>query len=369
MLSAHVVPEIGAPWVGDFHWVPQQTESRMRIRWKGFELPTQVVLDEASRTATYGKFMVEPFERGFATTLGDSIKNTLYRSIEGAAVTSIWIKGANAESTSIKGVEESVTDVVLNLKELGIQYAGDGDRTLKVEVSKKGVVTAKQLVSEEDDVEVLNPDLHICTLTENVNFSLKVTIKKGRRYVSAGEHPANHQDKGSISVDSSFSPVKRVQYKVQSMRLGKFIHFERLILEVWTDGTTTPENAVSEASRLLNKHFMPFVQYFELGRELQIDERKEEKKREKEAEKEELRRKLSMAISELDLSVRSSNCLTNEGIETIEELVRRNESDLVKLRNFGKTSLREIRRKLSEMNLTLGMDVDKMVGKKEALLP
>ena len=341
----------------------------MRIRWKGFELPTQVVLDEATRTATYGKFTVEPFERGFATTLGGSIKNTLYRSIEGAAVTSVYIKGANIDSSVIKGVEESVTDVVLNIKELGIQYSGDGDRTLKLEAGKKGAVTAKQFEGE-DDVEVLNPDLHICTLKENVDVVIRVTLRKGRRYVSAGEHSSNGLEKGAFAVDSSFSPVKRVQYKVNSMRLGKFIHFERLILEVWTDGTITPENAVSEASRLLNKHFMPFVQYFELGRELQIDERKEEKKREKEAEKEELRRKLSMAISELDLSVRSSNCLTNEGIETIEELVRRNESDLVKLRNFGKTSLREIRRKLSEMNLILGMDVDKMVGnKKEALLP
>ena len=336
----------------------------MRIRWKGFELPTQVVLDEATRTATYGKFTVEPFERGFATTLGSSIRSTLYRSIEGAAVISVWIKGVTGGATAIKGVVEDFKDVVLNIKELGVQFSGDGRRTIKLDVGEKGVVKAKQLVSE-DGVEILNPDHHICTLSDNVDVSLRITIGKGRRYVASGEHPKDLQDGGAIPVDSSFSPVKRARYKVKSMRLGKFIHFERLILEVWTDGTISPENAASEASRLLNKHFMPFVKYYELGRELQIDKRKDEIKRQKEAEREELQRKLSMSISELDLSVRSSNCLENEGIETIEELVSRGESDLVKLRNFGKTSLREIRRKLAEMNLSMGMDLKKILGKKE----
>ena len=336
----------------------------MRIRWKGFELPTQVVVDEATRTATYGNFTVEPFERGFATTLGCSIRSTLYRSIEGAAVISVWIKGVTEESTAIKGVVEDVTDVVLNIKELGVQFSGDGRRTLKLDVGEKGAVNAKQLVSE-DEVEVLNPDLHICTLSNDVDLSIRITIGKGRRYVASGEHPPDLLEDGAIAVDSSFSPVKRAHYKVKSMRLGKFTHFERLILEVWTDGTISPENAVSEASRLLNKHFMPFVQYFELGRELQIDEREEEKKRQKVAEEEEFLRKLSMSISELDLSVRSSNCLETEGIETIEELVRHSESDLVKLRNFGKTSLREIRRRLGEMNLSMGMDLKKILEKKE----
>ncbi len=337
----------------------------MRVRWKEFELPTRVACDEKTATSTYGSFATEPFERGFATTIGNSLRRVLYSSIEGTAVTSIKIKGVSHEFTTIEGVVEDVTDIVLNVKQLIVKIADEGRKTLKLEVSKKGPVKAG-MIRPEAGVEIINPELHLCTLAEDMDFSLEITVSRGRRYVTSEEQAKELQEGGIIPVDSSFSPVKRVRYKVENTRVGKLTNYERLVLEIWTNGTVTPEEALTEASKILRKHLNPFVQYFELGRELQINEKKEEELRKKESEKEDLRQKLSMSISELDLSVRSANCLASEKIETIGELVSRSEAELLKVRNFGKTSLREVKKKLSDMNLQLGLDLEAIFGKKPA---
>jgi DNA-directed RNA polymerase subunit alpha len=199
-----------------------------------------------------------------------------------------------------------------------------------------------------------------------MDFSAEITLSRGRRYITSEEQAKELQEGGIIPVDSSFSPVKRVRYKVENTRVGKLTNYERLVLEIWTNGTVSPEEALTEASKIIRKHLNPFVQYFELGRELQINEKKEEELRKKESEKEDLRQKLSMSISELDLSVRSANCLASEKIETIGELVSRSEAELLKVRNFGKTSLREVKKKLSDMNLQLGLDLEAIFGKKPA---
>ena len=335
----------------------------MRVRWKEFELPTRVVCDEKTATPTYGMFHAEPFERGFATTIGNSLRRVLYSSIEGAAVTHLKVKGAAHEFTAIEGVVEDATDMVLNIKQLVVRMAEEGRKVLKLTASKKGPVTAG-MITAEAGVEIVNPDFLICTMAEDTDFSAEITVARGCRYVTAEEHTKDGHEIGTIPVDSSFSPVKRVRYKVENTRVGKLTNYERLVLEIWTNGTIAPEEALTEASKILRKHLNPFVQYFELGRELQINEKKEEELRKKESEKEDLRQKLSMSISELDLSVRSANCLASEKIETIGELVSRSEAELLKVRNFGKTSLREVKKKLSDMGLQLGMDLEAIFGKK-----
>jgi DNA-directed RNA polymerase subunit alpha len=337
----------------------------MRVRWKEFELPTRVSCDEKTATSTYGSFAAEPFERGYATTIGNSLRRVLYSSIEGTAVTSIKIKGVSHEFTTIEGIVEDVTDIVLNIKQLIVKIADDGRKTLKLEASKKGAVKAG-MIQPEAGVEIINPELHLFTLAEDMDFSAEITLSRGRRYITSEEQAKELQEGGIIPVDSSFSPVKRVRYKVENTRVGKLTNYERLVLEIWTNGTVSPEEALTEASKIIRKHLNPFVQYFELGRELQINEKKEEELRKKESEKEDLRQKLSMSISELDLSVRSANCLASEKIETIGELVSRSEAELLKVRNFGKTSLREVKKKLSDMNLQLGLDLEAIFGKKPA---
>ncbi len=342
-------------------------EIAMRIRWKDFELPTRVTYEESTATSTYAKFLAEPFERGFATTIGNALRRVLYSSIEGAAVMYVKIKGVPHEFTAIPGVVEDVTDIILNVKRLVVKMADEGRKSLRLEASKKGPVKAG-MIQAEAGVEIVNPELHICTLAEDTAFSAEIGVGRGRRYVTAEEHSKDVHEIGMIPVDSSFSPVRRVRYGVENTRVGKLTNYERLVLEIWTNGTVTPEEALTEASKILRKHLNPFVQYFELGRELQLNEKKEEEMRRKEQEKEELRQKLSMSISELDLSVRSANCLASERIETIGELVSRTEAELLKVRNFGKTSLREVKKKLADMNLSLGLDIEAIFGKKPPAL-
>ena len=335
----------------------------MRVRWKDFELPTRVVLEEGSASRTYGKFSAEPFEQGFGTTIGNSLRRVLYSSIEGAAVRSVKIKGMPHQFGTLEGVVEDGTDIVLNLKQLVLRISDEGTKKIVLDAGKKGAIRAGQLQAEAG-VEIVNQDLHICTLAEDAPVHMEIEASRGRRYVTAEDHIKNGHEIGTIPIDSNFSPVRRVRYRVENTRVGKQTNYERLILEVWTTGTVTPEEALVEATKILRKHLNPFVQYFELGRELQINERKEEELRRKEKDKEEIRRKLSMSISELDLSVRSANCLASEHIDTIGDLVGRSEPDLLKVRNFGKTSLREVRKKLSEIGLQLGMEIESIFGKK-----
>ncbi len=337
----------------------------MRVRWKDFELPLRVTLDDESSTKEYTKFHAEPFERGFGTTIGNALRRVLYSSIEGTAVTALKIKGVTHEFSSIEGVVEDVTEVVLNLKQLSVHLEDAGSKSLTLDVSKKGPITAGDLTMDSG-VEILNPDFVLFTLTENRPVHMVITVERGRRYVTAEDHAKDIQETGVIPIDSSYSPVKRVRYSVDNTRVGKRTNYDRLNLEIWTNGSITPEEALVEASKTLRKHLNPFVQYFDLGRELQINEKKEEELRRKEKDLDDLRQKLSMSISELDLSVRSANCLSTERIETIGELVSRSEPDLLKVRNFGKTSLREVRKKLSEINLGLGLDLEAIFGPSNA---
>lgn len=333
----------------------------MKVRWKDFELPTRVVVDEKTLTSTFGTFIAEPFERGYGITIGNSLRRVLLSSIEGASVTSVKIKGVSHEFSTMKGVVEDVTDIILSIKKLVVKLETDGPRTLRIEKHEKGEVRASD-ISADPQVTVVNPELHIATLTEDVDFVVELEVRKGRSYVTSDENEKEDREVGTISVDSIFSPVRRVKYRVENTRVGKLTNYDKLVLDIWTNGTVSPELALVEASKILRKHLNAFVQYFELGRELQMNEKKEEEARKREKYMEELKQKLQMGVSELDLSVRASNCLTSENIQTIGELVVRSEAELLKVRNFGKTSLKEVKKKLSDMGLSLGMDLETILG-------
>ena len=326
----------------------------MRIRWRGLELPTRAVNDEDVSTPTYGKFTIEPFERGFGTTVGNALRRILLSSLEGSAVTRVKLAGAGHEFTSLKGVLEDVTDIILNIKGLVVKAHTEGSKSLHLHSEVKGPVTAG-MIESDPSVEVINSDLLIATLTDNVPFDLEMFVQTGRGFVPASEHvdPDEDQEVGVIDIDASYSPVTRVRYKTENTRVGQKTNYDRLVLEIWTNGTITPEMAMVEAGKILRKHLNPFVQYFELGEQI-IEPGITEAQSEVDSE---LQTKLMMNVQEMDLSVRANNCLESAKIETVAELVRFHESDLLKIRSFGKTSLREIKRKLVDMGLSLGMDL------------
>jgi DNA-directed RNA polymerase subunit alpha len=343
----------------------------MRIRWRGLELPSRVVRDHQASTETYGKFTAEPFERGFGTTVGNSLRRILLSSLEGAAVTHVRIKGADHEFTSLNGVMEDVTDVILNVKSLVVKLDADEEKEMKISVKKAGPVTAAA-IDADPSITVVNKDLVIATLTEDVNFEMTLTVGKGRGYVTATEHIADagdEQEVGIIAVDSLYSPVTRVRYSTEDARVGQKTDYDRLILEIWTNGTISPEMALVEASKILRKHLNPFVQYFELGQDTASDEAIAAMRDLSRATMDpELEQKLSMTIQELDLSVRANNCLESAKIQTVRDLVKKNDGDLLKVRSFGKTSLREVKRKLADLGLSLGMDLDAPVPQMAAVM-
>lgn len=326
----------------------------MRIRWRSLELPTRVVSDQAVSTPTYGRFMVEPFERGFGTTVGNALRRILLSSLEGAAVTSIRIQGAQHEFTSLNGVKEDVTDIVLNVKSLIVKSHTDEVRRLHVRSEVKGAVTAG-MIESDPSIEIINQDLVLATLTDNVPFDMELVVQTGRGFVPAEEtiDPEADQELGRIYVDASYSPVRRVRYRTEDTRVGQKTNYDRLVLEVWTNGTVTPEMAMVEAGKILRKHLNPFVQYFELGEQI-VESRTSEAQQDIDSE---LQRKLAMSVHELELSVRANNCLESAKVETVGQLVNMTEADLLKIRSFGKTSLREVKRKLQDIGLSLGMSV------------
>ena len=329
----------------------------MRIRWRDFELPSRVEMEKDTATPTYGRFVVEPFERGFGTTIGNGLRRVLLSSIEGAALVSVKIEGVLHEFSTIDGVYEDMTSVILNLKKLRLKIEGDEEVELLIDVQRKGELTAEDIQCPAG-VEIINKDLKICTLTDNINFSAILAAKKGRGYVTAEENITEDQELGAIPVDSLFSPVFRVRYSVEATRLGKHTNFDCLVLEIWTDGTVSPEMALVEASKIYRKHLNPFVQYFELQEEqavapITLDLPAEQVVEEK-SEYDEV---LDQPLEKLSLSVRAKNCLDSENILTVRELVSLTESELLKVRNFGKTSLKEVKLKLTELGLSLGMQV------------
>ena len=326
----------------------------MRVRWRGLELPTRVVSDEDVSTPTYGRFVIEPFERGFGTTVGNSLRRILLSSLEGAAVTSIKIARADHEFTAIKGVLEDVIDIILNIKSLVVKLHTDDVRIARVQSEVAGVVTAG-MVEADPAVEIINPDHHLLTLTDNVTFDMEMIVQKGRGYQAAEEmiDPDADQELGRIYVDSAFSPVTRVRYRTEDTRVGQKVNYDRLVLEIWTNGTVTPEMAMVEAAKILRKHLNPFVQYFELGEQV-VGSTPAEGTPEIDAE---LQRKLNIVLEELEFSVRSTNCFESAKVTTVGQLARYTEADLLQLRSFGKTSLREVKRKLDELGLSLAMNL------------
>jgi DNA-directed RNA polymerase subunit alpha len=340
----------------------------MRIRWRGLELPSRVVRDEQVSTETYGKFSAEPFERGFGTTVGNSLRRILLSSLEGAAVTHIKLKGAEHEFSSLPGVMEDVTDIILNIKSLIVKLDADDSKEMTLSVKKAGPITAG-MIQADPSITIVNKDLVIATLTEDLPFEMTLSVNKGRGYVTAAENitDSEEQEVGLISVDSLYSPVIRVRYATEDARVGQKTDYDRLILEIWTNGTISPEMALVEASKILRKHLNPFVQYFELGSDTANDDAVSALRDANKAMIDpELQQKLNMSVQELDLSVRANNCLESAKIGTVRDLVQKNDTDLLKVRSFGKTSLREVKRKLADMGLSLGMDLNQAASAGDA---
>jgi DNA-directed RNA polymerase subunit alpha len=326
----------------------------MRIRWRGLELPSRVVADRSTLTDTYGKFSVEPFERGFGTTVGNSLRRILLSSLEGSAVTRVKIQGVQHEITTIPGVVEDVTDIILNIKSLVVKNASEETKTIRIDRHERGVVKAADIIADEA-VTIVNPEHIIATLTDDVPFVVEMTVENGRGYRTADENAGREREIGIIPVDSSFSPVVRVKYEIEDTRVGQRTNYDKLVMEIWTNGTVSPQMALVEGAKIMRKHLNPFIQYSEPGPEIAIDERHEPQTVGVEAVDSEMERKLNMSLAELELSVRATNCLESEGITTVRDLVIRTDDELLDVRNFGETTLREVKSKLQERGLSLGM--------------
>ena len=301
---------------------------------------------EISEDATFGKFVVEPLERGYGTTLGNSLRRILLSSLPGAAVTSVQIDGALHEFSTIDGVVEDVTTIILNLKKLALKIYSDDVKTLEIDAQGEGVVTAGDL-TYDSDVEVLNPELEIATLNSSGKLYMKLTAERGRGYRTAEENKQENQPIGVIPVDSIFTPVSRVSYQVENTRVGQITDYDKLTFDVWTNGSIRPEEAVSLGAKILTEHLNIFVGLTDDAQKAEIMVEKEEDQKEK---------VLEMTIEELDLSVRSYNCLKRAGINTVQELTTKTEEDMMKVRNLGRKSLDEVKSKLAELDLSLRSD-------------
>ncbi len=322
----------------------------MRIRWRGLELPSLVVCDHATLTGTYGKFIAEPFERGFGVTIGNSLRRILLSSLEGSSVTQVKLRGAQHEFTTLPGVVEDVTDIVLNIKSLVVKNFSENTRVIQIKKNTKGLVTGAD-VQGDDSVEVINKQHVIATLTDDVPFELEMVVENGRGYVPSTEHSPNVEN-GIIPVDAVYSPVVRVRYEIEETRVGQKTNYDKLTMEIWTNGSLGPEMALVESAKILRKHLNPFVQYTELGSQIFAEGRGSTAGSDAALES-----KLGMSVSELNLSVRATNCLESDGINTVRDLVSRNPDQLLEVRNFGETTLAEVREKLTELGLRLGMKV------------
>jgi DNA-directed RNA polymerase subunit alpha len=327
----------------------------MRIRWRNFELPSSVSVDHETLTDSFGRFSIEPFEKGFGHTIGNGLRRVLLSSIEGTAVTSVTVEGVAHEFTTITGVLEDMTDIVLNLKGLLIGLDESDEAQVTFSKNSKGELKAGD-ASLPSGAQVLNPDHVICTLTDDVEVNMTVTVKRSRGYVTADEH-IGEEDRalGVIDIDSNFSPVQRVRYRVEETRVGKITNYDRLVIEIWTDGTVGPEDALIESSVIYRKHLNAFVHYHELEKVIPADLTARQPDEGMDEESEALMQMLDKSIDELDLSVRSRHCLDSENIATVRDLVSHTEAELLKVRNFGATSLTEIKKKLVVLGLQLGM--------------
>ncbi|NBX29840.1 DNA-directed RNA polymerase subunit alpha [bacterium] len=323
----------------------------MHIRWRGLELPGAVTADAKTLSPTYGRFVAEPFERGFGTTVGNSLRRVLLSSLEGSAVTQIKLAGALHEFTTIKGVLEDVTDIVLAVKSLVVKNHSESTRVIRVEKSKRGPITAAD-IQVDDAVEIVNKDLVLATLTDDVPFELEMVVENGRGYVPSGEQAQASHEIGIIPVDAVFSPVTRVKYEVEETRVGQKTNYDKLTMEIWTNGTVTPEMALVEAAKILRKHLNPFVGYTQPGPGLALPAAGGVLNIEAPLES-----RLGMLVSDLRLSLRANNCLEEAGISSLRDLVSRSRDELLEMRNFGETTLTEVEEKLREIGLHLGMAI------------
>lgn len=309
-------------------------------------------------TQDYGEFVAEPFERGFGHTIGNSLRRVLLSAIEGSAITCVKIEGVKHEFSSLPGILEDVCDIILNVKKIRLSINDGPTAKLLVDVDKKGEVTAGDIQSKDNNVTVHNKGLVLATLAVKTHFRMEMEARRGRGYLTADENAREPQELGVIPIASIFSPIRHVRYKIENTRVGKITNYDRILLSIRTDGTIAPDMALVEASKILRKHLNPFIQYFELGKEVAEDKKIPAEQGEK-AEKlqENIQEQLEFPIDHLKLGVRASNCLSSEGIRTIRDLVGHTEADLLRIRNFGKTSLNEIKIKLQKLNLSLGMPI------------
>lgn len=325
----------------------------MPVRLARFEMPKRIVKDDASSPEeNYGLFVAEPFEAGYGRTIGNSLRRVLLSSIEGAAISSIKIEGALHEFCSLPGVVEDVTDIILNLKQVLLKSFSREEHKLTIKVSGPGEVTAGD-IQTDGTVEVLNPDQHIATLDADGKLDAELTVRIGRGYCPAEwNKDEKDQEIGVIPIDSLFSPVRRVKYAVDNTRVGRRTDYDKLLLEVWTDGRVTPDEALTMSAAILRHHLDVFVSYDKDLVEFEESEKQVDKDRE------DLRKKLNISVNEIELSVRAANCLNNANITTVGELAQKTEAEMLKYRNFGKKSLNEIKDKLTELGMSLGMKFD-----------
>ncbi len=302
-----------------------------------------IEIQELTKDGSYGKFVVEPLERGFGTTLGNSLRRILLSSLPGTAVSSVKVDGVLHEFSTIPGVKEDLVEIILNLKELRFRMDGNEPKVITIAAKGEQELTGGSIVTDSS-VEVLNKNHHIATLNEDANLYMELTVEKGRGYVPAEKNKLPNQPIGVIPIDSIFTPIQRVNFIVENTRVGQFTDFDRLTLEVWTDGSIAADEATSIAAKIMNEHLMLFIDLTEHVNDVEIMIEKEEDKKEK---------VLEMTIEELDLSVRSYNCLKRAGINTVEELAKKSDDDMMKVRNLGKKSLEEVQQKLSELGLRL----------------
>jgi DNA-directed RNA polymerase subunit alpha len=320
----------------------------MPVRLGRFEMPKRLTKEESTATDTYAKFVAEPFETGYGHTIGNSLRRVLLSSLEGAAITSIKVDGAMHEFATIEGVVEDVTDLVLNLKKIKFKAHTRDEQTLLLSANKEGEVTAADIQLNQN-IELVNPDQIICTLDKKKKFEMELTVKIGRGFLTGEENKKSGQAIGVIAIDSLFSPVTRVRYAVEAARVGNRTDYDRLVLELWTDGRITPDDALTQASAILAHHLDVFVGYDKNAVEFEetVDRQDDEKMK--------MKKLLNMSVNEIELSVRAANCLNNANITTVGQLAMKTESEMLKYRNFGKKSLNEIKDKLQALGLSLGM--------------
>lgn len=323
----------------------------MAMKWKTMQMPKEVQVDERAQTGQFGRFVLEPLERGFGITLGHAIRRVLLSSIQGAAPVAMRIDGVLHEFTSLPGIYEDVTGIVLNVKQLRVKMNSEEPKTVVLEASKRGEYKAKHLTGISGDLEVMNPDLHLIELTEDIPFRMEIDIDFGRSYVLAEQNKRTNAPAGTVVLDSLFSPVIKVNYDVENTRVGQRTDYDRLTMEITTDGSVTPRDALCFAAQLLKEHLQVFIH---IDQEIPFERDEEE-----DEETSRIRTLLKTRVDELELSVRSSNCLRAANIQTLEDLVRRSESEMLKFRNFGRKSLNELNAILGELGLSFGMDVEK----------